>query len=189
MTYFTQIKYLISYWDHRFANILASIRTPSMVDFFSAVTFLGQWEIVVVLALVVSGVFWLKHRRGYIFPLWLALAGSEGVVMVLKLLVHRARPAVALLAEHDFSFPSGHAAISMAFYGFVVYAYFRVAKTSSQKVIQVLLGSLIIVLVGVSRLYLGVHFMSDVVAGYFVGTFWLLVGMVISERLNKNDLS
>ena len=75
-----------------------------------------------------------------------------------------------MLDPSGFSFPSGHASISVAFYGFAIYIAMRFVRLWSTRINLLMLGVLIAFLIGFSRLYLGVHYLSDVVAGYLVGT-------------------
>jgi len=92
---------------------------------------------------------------------------------MLKHLFERARPeAFQIVAESGFSFPSGHAMVSLCFYGIV--AFLIVRKRSLQwRIAGAVVATLLIVGIGVSRIYLGVHYPSDVVAGYAAGATWL----------------
>lgn len=167
--------------DTRVANLLLAFRDAELMKFFSWITLLGKWQIVVSSALVFSLILWLWHKRIYILLLWLTLIGSELFVMLGKLALHRARPEVALYVENSFSFPSGHATVAVAFYGFVSYVLFRQIKDWKYKANILFVCLLVISTIGLSRLYLGEHFLSDVWAGYLLGTLWLLIGITLSE--------
>jgi undecaprenyl-diphosphatase len=96
---------------------------------------------------------------------------------------------MAVYAENSFSFPSGHATIGVAFYGFVGYVLMRFAKSWNMKVNIFFATILIIIAIGVSRVYLGVHYISDVWSGYLVGSMWLIIAISFSEwfeHLNPN---
>ena len=95
----------------------------------------------------------------------------------------------AIYAENTFSFPSAHSMMAMAFFGFIVYILLKRAKKRKYKIIIFCVGLMLILFVGLSRLYLGVHFLSDVLGGYLFGLLWLVAGIVIFERLNLRDKS
>ncbi len=167
--------------DIRIANLLVAFRHPQLIKIFFWITLLGKWEIVVSLAVVFSLVCWLWKKRVYILPLWFLIFGSEFFGFLGKLVFHRQRPAMAAYFESSFSFPSGHAIIAMAFYGFLTYFFWRQLKNWKSK-INLLFAALIIILaIGFSRLYLGVHFFSDIWAGYLLGALWLIIGISLVE--------
>ncbi|MFT7053819.1 MAG: hypothetical protein ACJAU1_001376, partial [Psychromonas sp.] len=109
-----------------------------------------------------------------------------------KLAFHRPRPELAVYMEASFSFPSGHATIAVAFYGFFGYLLIRFTQSWSQKVNILFATIIIIIAIGFSRIYLGVHYISDVWSGYLVGTMWLIIAITFSEWLkhkNKKQVS
>jgi undecaprenyl-diphosphatase len=100
-----------------------------------------------------------------------------------KLAFHRPRPALAVYAEHSFSFPSGHATIAVAFYGFLGYLLIRSVQSWNKKVDILFATVFIIIAIGFSRVYLGEHYISDVWSGYLVGSMWLIIAVSFSEWL------
>ncbi|MBI4837178.1 MAG: LssY C-terminal domain-containing protein [Candidatus Portnoybacteria bacterium] len=175
--------------DTRVANLLFAFRDTELIKIFTWITLLGKWQIVISSALVLSIILWLWRKRLYLLPFWVTIAGSELFNSLGKLAFHRARPDVAFYAEDTFSFPSGHATISIAFYGFLTYILFRQLKKWKYKINALFFGIIIILAIGLSRLYLGVHFLSDVWGGYLLGALWLLVGITISEWLHHRKQS
>ena len=167
--------------DTRVANLLFAFRDTELVKIFTWITLLGKWQIVLSSAVILSFVLWLWKKRIYLFPLWVTIAGSELFNSLGKLAFHRPRPDVALYIEDTFSFPSGHATIAVAFYGFLIYILFRQIKKWKYKINTLFFGIILILAIGLSRLYLGVHFLSDVWGGYLLGALWLLMGITISE--------
>lgn len=102
------------------------------------------------------------------------LAGALVLNVVLKHIVQRPRPdGFRLIAETGYSFPSGHSMISMAFFGLLVWMVWTYERDRRLRNTLCVLFSLVIVMVGVSRIYLGVHYASDVVAGFCVSIIWL----------------
>ena len=95
--------------------------------------------------------------------------------------------------EKSFSFPSGHATIAVAFYGFIIYFLIKNVKSWNRKINIFFTGFILIILIGFSRLYLGVHFVSDVWAGYLIGAIWLIIGIGFTEfyllkKISRNYL-
>lgn len=171
--------------DIRLANLLFAFRSPAVLRLFLWITLLGKWPLVFTAAVGVTSMLWLYGKRTYLVPLWITLLGTELFATLGKLAVHRSRPAGVIPAYHEssFSFPSNHAAAAVAFYGFLAYALTRGRGRWKMKINIVLASLLVIFLVGFSRLYLGVHFLSDVWSGSLMGFLWLIVGISISELL------
>lgn len=167
--------------DVHLVNFLARFRDPWLLQFFSSITLLGKWWLIAIFTFIVSLFLWYKKKQLYLWPLWLALGGSEFFVYLAKKIVHRPRPLNAFLIEDTFAFPSGHASVAMVFYGLLAYIIMRyITKWRSRLNLAFLVSSLIIA-IGFSRLYLGVHYLSDVLGGYLVGLFWLVVGISFIE--------
>lgn len=169
--------------DVRVANALAVFRDPELIRFFTWVTLLGKWQIIVGFLLIASALFFMWHRKKFIIPLWVTVAGAELLSFLSKIMVHRQRPPGAFYIEDSFSFPSGHATIAIAFYGFCAYVLFRALTKWKWKINVAAVSIIVIALIGFSRLYLGVHYVSDVWGGYLIGALWLLLGIALSELL------
>lgn len=170
--------------DARVSAFFVMVRDASTVQIFHWVTFLGAVSTVIVLAVVVSTILWLNHGRRQIVALWLAIVGSEGTTYIAKLIFHRPRPEAAVYLESSYSFPSGHATIAVAFYGFLTYLLLGRVRSRVLRLLIVLFSILMILSIGFSRLYLGVHYASDVLAGYLVGILFMMVGVtVVKHRL------
>ena len=95
---------------------------------------------------------------------------------ILKFVIQRPRPTQYRIVDASgYSFPSGHSMVSMAFYGFLIYLIYRYLKNKYLKTILILILSVVIVLIGISRIYLGVHYTSDVCAGFLLSLSYLIV--------------
>lgn len=170
--------------DLRFANLLFVFRDADLVQFFLWITVLGKWQVVLYFGIISSILLWLWRKQLYIIPLWVVVFGSQAVNFFGKITIHRPRPDVAFYAEKSFSFPSGHATIALAFYGFLAYILWQHYRESWKKRTNILFFAAVIIFgIGFSRLYLGVHFFSDVWGGYLLGLLWLLIGISVSEWL------
>ena len=95
---------------------------------------------------------------------------------LIKRLLQRPRPTeFRIIEETGYSFPSGHSMVSMAFYGYLIYLIYRFVKNKYLKWISIVLLSLLICLIGISRIYLGVHYTSDVLGGFLISISYLVI--------------
>ncbi len=151
--------------------------TPGGATFFAAISRLGSPGAMTVLAL--SGVLLLATRREWIvLGGWVvAFVGARLIYILLKLAIHRPRPgstAALLQQASGWSFPSGHAMGSLVGYGMLAYVMLLLVPRTRRFQLPIVTGTaLLIIAIGVSRLYLGVHYFSDVVGGYAAGVLWL----------------
>lgn len=121
------------------------------------------------------------------------LVGTNLVVITIlnqlfKFILQRPRPTeYRIINEIGYSFPSGHSMISMAFYGFIIYLIYRNIKNKYLKISLITILSLLIVMIGISRIYLGVHYTSDVCAGFLISIAYLIIYIKIANKfvLNK----
>jgi membrane protein DedA with SNARE-associated domain/membrane-associated phospholipid phosphatase len=174
-------------YDKAIAAYLHSSATPALTMFFLAVTALGSIETVAAVGTIVAVI--LAWRRQWLF-LWTWLAGVGGSALLdrlLKTIFARPRPLFEhpLLIETSYSFPSGHAMESLVLYGML--AYFAVLKLESWRArTAVVFGTaLLVLLIGLSRMYLGVHYLSDVLAGYAAGGVWLSALVTGAETVRR----
>lgn len=172
--------------DMALANLLFAARNSVLVKILWLVTMLGKWWVAMITVLVVAALFYVKGYKKYIIPLFVSVGASFVTGMMGKNLWQRSRPAgIAVYLEDSWSFPSGHSILAMSLYGFLAYFFWRQFKKTGIRGAALALGLLIILLIGFSRLYLGVHYLSDVLAGYLVGAFWLVISIAIENRQNK----
>ncbi len=172
--------------DIRIANLFFVFRSDVLTTIFTWITQLGKTAVILVFTLVSVTLLWLRQKRHCILPLFIAVTGSAAFTYLGKLAFHRPRPEMAVYAEHLFSFPSGHAAIAVTFYGFVGYLLMRFSQSWNRKVNIFFTTILIVIAIGFSRVYLGAHYVSDVWSGYLVGAMWLIIAVSFSEWLRHN---
>lgn len=174
--------------DISIANFLVGFRTDTLINVFSWITLLGKSQVISSLIAVSVVILWLWRRYYYILPLFIAVVGSSIFTYSGKLFFQRPRPEMAVYVENSFSFPSGHASIAVAFYGLLSYLLICVAQSWRTKVSLFLAGILIILAIGFSRIYLGVHYLSDVFGGYVVGVIWLIIAISFSKWLKHTSI-
>lgn len=168
--------------DARVASLLSAFRDPVLVRFFTLVTAFGYWKVIATLGIAVSVLMWLLKRPHYLPGLWLTVLGNQLTVTLLKHIFARPRPEMAVYAESSYSFPSGHSAASIAFFGFLTYVLIR--ERVGPIVVSFLVGATLVFLIGLSRIYLVEHYLSDVLNGYLVGALWVLLGIWLAEWLH-----
>lgn len=178
-------------FDRALDDYLHSLATPPLTTFFLIVTALGFIEAIVLLGMVVA-TFLALGRRWLFLGSWLAaVAGSAVLNYLLKQLFERPRPYFEhpLLVETSYSFPSGHAMESFVVYGMLAYFAVLALRTWESRVAVVFGTTLLVVLIGFSRMYLGVHYFSDILAGYAAGGVWLsaLITGVETIRRSKKE--
>ena len=147
--------------------------SPTLDRLALGVSMLGS-EFVLLLGVVLLACFAWQRRWGAFAGLLLVTGGAQVLNDVLKELFHRTRPApvAGLISAQQFSFPSGHAMVSAAFYFFLAYLAWRLVVGRAWRGVLVSALVLLVLLIGLARLYLAAHFLSDVLAGYFAGFLW-----------------
>ncbi|MEI7452065.1 MAG: phosphatase PAP2 family protein [Candidatus Falkowbacteria bacterium] len=175
--------FFLNNFDQGIAVWFLDHRNNFGIHFFEFVSFFGNWQFL--LPAMILFLLWLYSKKQYkfILPFLLTVGSAEAVTLLGKVFFHRPRPSLAVLAETDFSFPSGHATIAVALYGYLAYL---LIKTLAPKYKNLISASAVLLaaLIGFSRIYLGVHFLSDVLVGYLIGGVALIVGTKITEIKN-----
>jgi undecaprenyl-diphosphatase len=150
-----------------------TIQSPILTFFAEGIAVVFDTTSLVIISIVISGILFLKkHKLEGLFLLG-AMGGDALIVSILKALDHVARPANAIVADTGFSYPSGHSAGVVVFMGILAYFAWRHLRNTRARVgIGVGLGVLVGA-VGFDRIYLNVHWLSDVIGGWLFGAFWL----------------
>ena len=173
----------IVYFDKHLAQWISTFRTADILQFFIWITELGNAGFVFPLVFLIAVALFFAGRSLLIAPLFTSLFGSLGLTLLGKASFQRPRPFEAVLLEQSYSFPSGHATLAVGFYGFLTYLLIRHSDSWKAQVRYFLAGSTLAVLMGLSRIVLGVHYLSDVWAGFLVGTMWLIISISLTEWL------
>jgi membrane protein DedA with SNARE-associated domain/membrane-associated phospholipid phosphatase len=153
----------------------------------TAISLLGSPGVITIWS-VALGILLLVQGRRLLLGGWIAaLAGGGLLDAVLKLVFHRPRPIwnAPLATAHGWSFPSGHAMGSLIAYGMLAYLLVLVLQKRRSRIAVVVSAAVLVLLIGCSRLYLGVHYFSDVIGGYAAGAVWLaacISGLEVARR-------
>jgi len=176
-------------FDAKLGALILSWRTPSLTVLLSAATWSANT--LTITALVLAAVAVLVWRCDYREALLVALIVASGTALgtIAKRVTERPRPpATASLVElpPSYAFPSGHTLAALLLWTVIAFVVLRVAREGWTKALAIAGGLLVVVLVGTSRVYLGVHWPSDVLASWFLGVGWLaltLGGFLTWERV------
>lgn len=173
-------------FDVRVSEWFDRMTSEGWTHVFSAITILGSAAAMVPICLVVVAFMVYRYRfRRETIVIVAALLGAKGLNEAIKAIVQRSRPAWEHLAVADgYSFPSGHAMVSLAFYGML--AYTLGARVKRRMAVYAVVA-LLVLLIGASRLYLQVHYATDVIGGYAAGAAWLLVCIALSRTDGKRE--
>ena len=167
-------------------DFFALQRNTMLTIIFFFFTLLGQVPIVFIITFFAALYLWIEGKHWYVVPLLVSVIGCGFITLLAKELFARVRPELGLVQELTFAFPSGHAGIAVALFGFLGYVVLREMNDREKEIIIFFLAALLILLIGLSRLYLGVHYLSDIVSGYFVGLFWLVIAVLLSEGIRQS---
>ena len=166
-------------------NFVQSTQADFPTKILEIITTLGEWWVILIITAIVSVFLIIKRKNIHTFILWLVVLGTTADTFILKTIIHRPRPFDIIVNETSFSFPSAHSAFSIALYGFIAYFFWQKARNKSAKVGIVTGSAILIALIGFSRLYLGAHYLSDVLGGYILGAFWLALGIYILKKFKN----
>jgi len=160
--------------DSSVRAMVHAFSSPQMTRVMQALTFLGSLEFLSALFVLFVILFLAQGMRRA--AMWFAVAagGSEILDAVLKLAFHRSRPVPFFgAAPPSYSFPSGHAMSSFCFYGVLAGLYSARIRSRAARILAWIVSAALIAGIGLSRIYLGVHYPTDVVAGYLAGAVWV----------------
>lgn len=172
----------IANFDNAVYSYIASFISEPLTDIALVITTLGSAYIILPICLILIIVFW-KKIEGIAIAINLVISFLAN--QALKVVVARPRPTeYRIVEELGYSFPSGHSMVSMAFYGLLIYFIYRKVKNPYIKWISCILLTILISLIGLSRIYLGVHYASDVLAGFCISAAYLaLFTQLIAQKI------
>jgi undecaprenyl-diphosphatase len=172
---------LLVKFDRYITDYVISFRSPLLTKYFVFITNVGDFYGYLAVLTLYCLISWFVFKRWkYVLQTTLVLVLATTSNMMLKRFINRARPGIEhMVSVETLSYPSGHAMSAMAFYGFLIYlcSKFRINKFLKFGIMLIL--ALIILSIGISRIYLGVHFPSDILGGYIAGLIWVVFCILI----------
>jgi membrane-associated phospholipid phosphatase len=162
--------------DHRTPAMTAAMQLWSDLN--------GNWAMIAWAALFAGYLLW-QCRYDWAFTVAAAVPGIELLNALVKVIVKRPRPAfdIALEQYQTYSFPSGHVAVSTVFYGLVAAYVIAHVQSVGVRAASVAAAACLVALVGVSRMYLGVHYPTDVLGALLEGLAWIALGLALRRRI------
>ncbi|MFA5532249.1 MAG: LssY C-terminal domain-containing protein [Candidatus Shapirobacteria bacterium] len=173
-------------FDLRIINLVSILRTNGVNQVMLFITYLAKGEIIAVGTIVFGLILILFKNWRFLYTFLISILGGELFVWIIKNIVDRPRPSLvdALVNESTYSFPSGHTFVAISFYGLLTYFILQSEKKKFLKIISFIVGLTLILWIGISRIYLGAHWPSDVFASLTVGTAWLTI-IITSLKIKK----
>jgi undecaprenyl-diphosphatase len=164
-----------------------AVDSPRLTDFLIVITHIGDGRTLAVFGLMVAGaLFWRRHHL--LALVWCASLMGGVLNQLLKQVFVRDRPPHPLIGTHGYSFPSGHTTGSIVVYGMLAYLLLIAVRRRWLGITLAAGLGVLIVLIGFSRIYLGAHWISDVVGGFCVGLVWLGCCIAAIERVRRRRL-
>ena len=169
--------------------VVLNLRNQQLTALMKIVTNLASAYVLI--AIAVASILFIKNKI-------IGISITSNLVIVtllnqlLKRIIQRQRPeGYRLITENGYSFPSGHSMVSMAFYGFIIYLIWKLVKNKKIKYLETGILGIFIFLIGFSRIYLGVHYASDVVGGFAISIAYLIMFTnIIKPKLqNKKEIT
>ncbi len=140
------------------------------------------------LSLLLFGVLVYRKKWYYSLLLSFGMIGGMLFMIAIKFIIHRNRPVNALIEVSGYSFPSGHATIAIIFFSLLIYLFKDDIKNNILRYVFIISNIILLLLVGMSRIYLNVHWFSDVLAGFGLGLFWLTLLILVFKYMHYNEI-
>lgn len=169
--------------DIKIYNFIISFKSEFNTYFFKIITFLCSIKFIALMCIISILLTLIKKDKSYLLIIFATLVSSV-VNLIIKNFIRRDRPDKInwLITESNFSFPSGHSMMATVFYGFLTYLLHRSKLNKSVKIIILIMVLFLILLIGISRIYLGVHYTSDVIGGFLWGSTLLILIIVLTKK-------
>ena len=169
--------------DGRLSSLIFSLRHPVLTSIMIGISYLGGEVTLLVATLLLIALTWTRHRRESVL-FFFALGMGFAMNFLLKFLIQRPRPLLdPILHAAWYSYPSGHAMNAFVFYGTLSYLTYHFTGKTRVSIIVSAVALLLVFLIGVSRVYLGVHYPSDVVGGWIAGFWWFVTVILLDKTL------
>lgn len=177
----------IAQFDNAIISFFRGLESQSLTGIMKFFTYIGSGIPATVISIAVLFILYtvLHHRRELILFIWVVI-GSALLNETLKLVFHRARPTLyRIVHANGFSFPSGHSMAAFSLYGVIAFLLWRHISTSTGRGLLIIGSSAMILTIGVSRIYLGVHYPSDVLGGFLASGCWCAFSIWFYQRYQE----
>lgn len=177
----------IAVFDSTIISFVQGLESPPLTRVMKFFTNIGAgWPVVLISVLVMWFLYKVLHHRKELILFVAVVAGSTILNDVLKRLFQRARPSLHRIVEaNGFSFPSGHSMAAFSLYGIIAFLLWRHMPTAIGRGMLIMFSAAMIMIIGVSRIYLGVHYPSDVIGGFLASGAWLSAAIWFYQRYQE----
>ncbi len=177
-------KDMFTTFDNKVYDFIIQFKSDNVTKLMKFVSFLCSFWFLVLFSVIIMVVC---KKKKYVFFIVLNLLLCFLLNQTMKFIFERPRPFnINLIIENGYSFPSGHSMMSLAFYGLFIYIIWHMDKPRLEKLFYVLPLILLVLLIGISRIYLGVHYASDVIAGYALSMAYLIIFIKLFYKKMKS---
>jgi undecaprenyl-diphosphatase len=177
-------------FDVNVFNAVKPYINPGTTKLMLFITFLGKHNLLIPLNFVLILFFIYRKERWFATRVAALSLSSLLLMFMLKFFFQRNRPLQPVIDDvSGYSFPSGHALISVVFYGLFIHMIWHEVKSKWLRIALITLLGTLILLIAFSRIYLNVHYASDVIAGIAVGFIWLVLSLNIIQRIEKKYIA
>ena len=178
------LQYEVTSYDNWAHDVFVdALRSDKMTLLMKFITSFGSLFVLCIILLILM-LFYKNKRMNY-----LIMINTISITIVndfLKFIIHRPRPnGYRLIKESNYSFPSGHSMVSTIFYGFLIYIIYNEIKNKKLKYFLIILLSFLIIMICISRIYLGVHYLSDTIAGFTLSLVYLMIFISFKNEYKK----
>lgn len=188
ITFFV-IKYDNLVIDQSIYNFFYNFSSSQATVIFLIITFLASKEFIILMCLIFILISLRKRKYQTSFLIILNIVISLLLNQTFKAIIRRERPfELMIVNESGYSFPSGHSMTALIFYGYFIYLTWESNLKKISKILITILNIILILLVGISRIYLGVHYPTDVIGAYFLGLFYLILYINITNNYIKRKI-
>ncbi len=172
----------ITIFDNSIIKYIEQFHHIFLTIFLDMITRLANAEILLLMCLAI---YIFINKKNYALLIIINVLLSTILNSVLKIIFMRPRPLMGMIDASGFSFPSGHAMAAMSFYGFIIYLIWKTKLSKQLKWLITWLLSLLIILIGLSRVYLGVHYPSDIIGGFCISIVYLIIFISLTKKYIK----
>ncbi len=169
--------------DIKIYDFIISFKSDFNTYFFKIITFLCSIKFIAIMCITSILLTLIKKDKSYLLIMLVSLISSIAN-LIIKSIIKRDRPDKInwLITESNFSFPSGHSMMATVFYGFLAYLLYKSKINKNVKAIILIMAFILILLIGISRIYLGVHYTSDVIGGFLWGITLLILIISLTKK-------
>jgi undecaprenyl-diphosphatase len=180
----------VARFDDSVISFIQGFESPALTAVMKFFSWIGSGPIVTLIALIILLFLYKVWKyRSELVLFVTVVVGSSILDQLLKSLFHRARPSLHRLVEASgFSFPSGHSMEAVALYGILTFLLWRHIANRLGRGVLIFVSLVMIMAIGISRIYLGVHYPSDVIGGYFASGFWLFAAIWFYQRYKERKI-